>query len=146
MRLNDYDWRPITFQGITFPPTLMAISILDPVLDKADEDLTDWLWRLPICCGITKSAPAERCARCARKTVDMMLEQRQRVLDGIRDRLSPQGFDAETTYREWIVALQQIAELSEAASGECCWSAPSHPSDPLKSASEDAHRHENGSG
>jgi hypothetical protein len=136
MAFNDYDWRPITFQGVVFPPTLMAISVLVPVLVIADEELADWLWRLPICCGITKKAPAERCARCASKTAEMLLAKRQIVLDGIRHRLTSHGFDAERTYREWILALQRIAELSSAASGECCWSAPFHPRDRLKSEVE----------
>src|SRR5882724_9051771 len=136
MALNEYDWRPITFQGETFPPTLMAISILEPVLDVKDEDLAEWLWRLPICCGVTKSAPAERCARCAQRAADLMLEQRQQVLDGIRDRLTPHGFDVETTYRDWIVALQRIVELSAATSGDCSWSAPLHPSDKFKTAAD----------
>ena len=133
MALNEYDWRPITFQGETFPPTLMAISLLEPVLDVKDEDLADWLWRLPICCGVTKSALAERCARCAQKAADLMLEQRQRVLGGIRERLATHGFDADVTYRDWIAALQRIVELSRAASGECVWSAPAHPNDTFKS-------------
>jgi len=136
MSLNDYDYRPITFQGESFPATLMAISILETVLDIADEDLADWLWRLPICCGVTKSAPAERCARCAQEAADLMLEQRQRVLGGIRDRLASQGFDADVTYREWIAALQRIVKLSRASSGECAWSAPAHPSDPYKSKAD----------
>jgi hypothetical protein len=136
MLINDYDFRPNTFQGETFPATLMAISILEPVLDIADEDLGDWLWRLPICCGVKKTAPAERCARCAQKAADLMLEQRQQVLAGIRERLASQGFDAEATYKDWIVALQRIAELSRASNGDCVWSAPAHAKDPMRSAGD----------
>ena len=135
MSLNR-DYRPITFQGETFPATLMAISILEPLLDIADEDLSDWLWRLPICSGVTRSAPAERCARCAQKAADLMLEQRARVIDGIRVRLASHGFDTEVTYQEWIAALQRIVELSRASSGECAWSAPAHPSNPYKSKAD----------
>ena len=136
MPSNEQDWTPITFQDVTFPATLMGISILEPVLDIADEELGEWLWRLPICRGVTKRAPAERCARCAQRAVDLMLEQRQLVLDGIRERLTPHGFDAESTYRDWVVALQRIAELSRAASGDCIWSAPSHPNDKCKTAAD----------
>ncbi len=136
MPINDYDFRPITFQGETFPATLMGISILEPVLCITNEDLADWLWRLPICCGFPKRAAADRCAKCARQAADLILEQRQRVLDGIRERLAPHGFDPETTYRDWLVALQRIAELSAAAGGECVWSAPAHPRDPLKSEAD----------
>ncbi len=51
-------------------------------------------------------------------------------LAGITQRLGPHGFDAETTYRDWLHALEQIAQLSvTAGNGECVWSAPSHPRD-----------------
>jgi hypothetical protein len=139
MPLDDSKFRPITFQGVTFPATIMGISILEPVLGITDEDLGDWLWRLPICCGFPKHAPADRCARCARQAADLMLEQRQRVLDGISERLAPQGFDPEITYRDWLLALQRIAELSNATEGDCVWSAPVHPSDSLKTE-EDVRR------
>ena len=76
MPLDDYEFRPITFQGVTFPATLMGISVLEPALGIEDEDLGDWLWRLPLCCGFPKQAAAERCARCARKAADIMLEHR----------------------------------------------------------------------
>jgi hypothetical protein len=114
----------------------MGISILEPVLGIADEDLCEWLWRLPICCGVTRSASAARCARCAQRAADLMLEHRHRVIDGIRIRLTSHGFDAERTYRDWIVSLQQIVELSSAASGDCCWSAPTHPMDRYKTAAD----------
>jgi hypothetical protein len=107
----------------------MGISILEPVLGIEDEDLTGWLLRLTACSGITKDSPAERCARCAERLLDLMLEQRQRVVDGIRDRLISHGFDAEDTYRDWIMALQQIIKLSEATDGDCSWSAPALPDD-----------------
>jgi hypothetical protein len=136
MPIDDYHFRPITFQGETFPASLMGISILEPVLGITDEDLGDWLWRLPICCGFPKRAAADRCARYARQAVELMLEQRQRVLEGIRDRLAPHGFDPETTYHEWQIALKRIADLSAGANGECTCSAPAHPRDTLKSEAD----------
>jgi len=135
MALNDYDWRPITFQGVTFPPTLMAASTLVSVLDIDDEDFGSWLWRLTICRGVTKSAPPERCVRCAQKAVDLMLEHRQRVLDGIRDCLVSHGFNPEATYSDWIAAFQRIVELSRVSDGECVWSAPLHERDDPSAAS-----------
>ena len=136
MPLDDYVFRPITFQGITFPATLMGISILEPVLDIQDEDLGDWLWRLPICCGFPKHTSGDRCTRCAQKTLDLMLEHRQLVLDGIRERLAPLGFDPESTYNDWLLALQKIVELSSSAVGDCVWFAPSHPRDTVKSEAD----------
>jgi hypothetical protein len=135
MPFNDYDFRPITFQGVTFPATLMGISILEPVLG-IEGDLGDWLWRFPICCGSPKRTTAERCARCALQAADLMLEHRERVLDGIRERLASHGFEPETTYRDWLLALQRIAELSAVTEGECVWSAPSLPRDTLKSEAD----------
>jgi hypothetical protein len=137
MAFSDYDWRPITFQGVTFPATLMGASTLQPALDIKDEEFGSWLWHLTTCRGVTKSAPAEKCARCAQKAVNLMLEHRLRVLDGIRDCLASHGFEPEATYRDWIAAFQRIAELSRVSDGsECVWSAPSHPLDDRRSAAE----------
>ena len=133
---NDFDYRPITFQGETFPVSLMAISILAPVLGLPHDELGEWLWRLPICGGVQKSASAERCVRCARQAADLMLEHRQRVIEGIRERMEPDGFDPETTYREWLLALQRIVDLSRAATGDCSWSAPMHANDKCKTAAD----------
>jgi hypothetical protein len=136
MPLDDYEFRPITFQGVTFPATLMGIDVLERLIAITDADLADWLWRLPICRGFPKRTSADRCARCARHAADLMLEQRQRVLDGIQEKLAPHGFDPETTYRDWLSALQRIVELSAVADGECVWSAPSHPRDTFKSLAD----------
>jgi hypothetical protein len=142
MKLNEQDWRPITFQGVTFPATLMGIDILMHLADEhfgEESELGEWLWRLPICRGVTKSAPAEKCARCAQQAIELMLEHRQRVIDGIRERLAPHGFDAESTYSDWILALQRIVETSTSTDGDCSWSAPLHKKDPIQNA-QDAKR------
>lgn len=136
MLIDDYNFRPITFEGVTFPATLMGISILEPVLGLRGVELGEWLWRLPVCCGVLKQAPAEHCARCAGQAAGLMLAQRQRVLEGIQARLAEHGFEPETTYRDWLLALQRIAKLSEAATGNCVWSAPAHPRDRIQSAAD----------
>ncbi|WP_367870472.1 hypothetical protein [Luteolibacter sp. Populi] len=127
--IDTCEFRPITFQDEVFPPSLMGISILEPVLDIEEEELGEWLWRLPICKGVTKRAPAERCARCAMQTVDLMLEMRQAVLEGIADRLAEFGFDPESTYREWIHSLLRIAMLSRREEDDCVWWSPAHEMD-----------------
>jgi hypothetical protein len=129
MALDEREWRPITFQGVTFPATLMAISILEPILGITDREFSDWVWGLDVCRGRTRNAPAKFCARMAQRTMDLMLEHRQLVLDGIRARCVPHGFDAEETYRDWMLAMQQIVNLSKDIDGDCVWSAPSHPKD-----------------
>ena|SRR5947209_2380690 len=129
MAFDDYEFRPITFQGVTLPATLMGASILEPVLAIKDHEFIDWVWGLRICCGRERSAPAEFCARLAQRSVDLMLEHRQQVLDGICERLGPHGFDPETTFRDWIVAFQRIHALSAGVQGDCVWSTPSHPKD-----------------
>jgi hypothetical protein len=136
MKFDDRTWRPITFQGMEFPVSLMAISVLGPILDVADPELADWLWHFPICCGLAQSAPAEICARCARQCVELMEENRRHVLDGIRTRLAANGFDPQTTYLEWLYALQRIAQISAKTAGDCFWSAPINPGDPLQSAAD----------
>jgi hypothetical protein len=136
MSLDQKIWRPITFQSVTFPATLMAASILEPVLGIEDDELAGWLMRLTTCCGVTKSAPSETCARCAQQLLDLMLEQRQLVLQGIHDRLASHGFQVENTYRDWIMAFQSIVKLSAAVDGDCTWSAPLHPEDSLRSKAD----------
>ena len=135
VEFNDYSFRPITFQGVMFPATLMGISVFVSIFDVGDE-LRDWILRLSTCRGISKQAAADRCVRCARQAADLLLEQRQRVLDYIKTNLSPHGFEPETTYSDWLLALQKIAELSAATEGECVWSAPLHPRDPYKTSGE----------
>ena len=136
MTLDPKIWRPITFQGVTFPATLMGSSILESIFGIDDDDLAGWLMRLTVCRGITKDAPSKRCIRCAERLLNLMLEQRQRVLDGIQDCLVPHGFDVEETYRDWIMAFQQIIKLSKATDGDCLWSAPMHPDDRYKTAAD----------
>jgi len=137
MALGKKDWRPIAFQGVTFPATLMGISILVSVFDlEEDDDMGTWLWRLSVCRGVTKEATAERCARCAQQAIDLMLENRQSVLDGIRDNLGPCGFPVEHTYRDWIHALQRIVKISNSTSGNCFWSAPLHSEDSIQNAAD----------
>jgi hypothetical protein len=131
MQFDSYNFRPIRFQGVTFPSTLMGIDILESVLGITDDDLGDWLWCLPNCRGVVKYAAAGRCAKCAKQAASLILAQRQRVLDGIRDRLAEHGFEPEATYRDWLVALHRIVELSTSSGRDCAWSAPSHPNDPI---------------
>jgi hypothetical protein len=129
MAFDDYEFRSITFQGVTFPATLMGVSILEPVLGIRDHEFIDWVWGLRVCCGRERGAPAEFCVRLAQRTVDLMLEHRQQVLDGIRECLGPHGFDADTTFRDWILAFERIQSLSAEVEGNCVWSAPTHPRD-----------------
>ena len=43
MRLDDYEFRPITFQGVTFPATPMGIFILEAILGIEDEARMEWV-------------------------------------------------------------------------------------------------------
>ena len=45
-------------------------------------------------------------------------------------------FNVEETYRDWIMAFQQIIELSKATVGDCSWSAPVHNGPQYSSADE----------
>lgn len=122
--LSKDDWRPISFEGTVFPPTVMGISILSSVLPNLDEELEFWLWSFPICKGVIKSKPAEECRRCANRASDLMLDHRDIVLASITERLGSYGFVASVTYRDWIFSLKQIAEIASRTTGECEWSAP----------------------
>jgi hypothetical protein len=129
MPLDDFEFRPITFQGVRFPPTLMGIAVLAPVLGAKDRELAAWLTGLPACRGFTRKAPAEYCARCARLAMERMRELRWLVIAELRAQLEPRGIHPEAAYLDWMQSLQRIADLSAAAREICVWSAPWHPRD-----------------
>jgi hypothetical protein len=135
MALDDKDWRPITFEGITFPPTVMGISILT-VIPSAQPEMCDWLWSLRICCGVTKSADADLCYRASSLALELIKKERQVVLAEIEKRLGPHGFDPNTTLDDWVAALQSVNDISQSADHPCEWSAPIHPSDPIQNAAD----------
>ena len=136
MDIDTKHWRPITFQGVTLPPAMMAISVLESIVEIQDEEASRWLWHFPICCGVTKTAPADQCVRFAQKAVDVMLEHRPIILEGIGDRLGEAGFDPETTYGDWLQGLRCIIELGRASGGECVWTAPEHIDDQIQSEAD----------
>jgi hypothetical protein len=132
--LEGSDWRPITFEGVTFPPTLMGISVLASIFGSVaaeDEELGGWLHSLRMCCGVSRRAPAVVCHGCATRARALMLEHRAEVVAGITRQLGPHGWDADATFRAWLAAMERIAELAAIAEGDCTWSAPGHASDPL---------------
>src|SRR5438552_13158609 len=101
MKFDDYEFRPITFQGVTFPATLMGVSILEPVLEIRDREFIDWVWGLRTCCGRSRRAPAEFCARMAQRSVDLMLEHSPKILAAIDERIGRYGFGPVTTFCDW---------------------------------------------
>ncbi len=136
MLIDEKHFREITFQGETFPQTLMGISILVPVLNAEEDELNDWLWSLTICCGVTKRESSDVCARSALRAIELIHARFDEVLIAIDERLSPYGFDPHVTVHDWIAALGRIAELSSVTDDCCYWSAPSHPTDPIKSRAD----------
>ena len=132
MNLDSYDWRPITFQGETFPPSFMGVSILVEILPVSDE-VVDWLWSLRICCGREQNASAATCARFSGIVGEQLLTHREQVIEGIQDRLGSHGFEAGSAYDDWVTCFGRIADLSAKSKGECVWSAPTHPNDPFAS-------------
>jgi hypothetical protein len=130
-KFDHNEWRPITFEGTTFPPTLMGISVLGSILPEEDDELEDWLRAIRHCSGVTKRATAEQCRACADRAMHRMTEHREAVLAGIEERLGPHGFDATTTFRDWMDALRRIAEIAGGSRSACEWSAPGYASDPL---------------
>lgn len=55
-----------------------------------------------------------------------MLEHRDVVLAGIADRCGS-DFEPLSTFSDWFLALQQIADIAARITGECEWSSPSLP-------------------
>jgi len=82
----DYDFRPITFEGVQLAPSVMGISVLEPIIDEMNDRTGEWIWRLPICCGVTKSAGASLCYEASTDALNLMLEHRALVLIEISER------------------------------------------------------------
>ena len=135
----DYDFRPITFEGIQLEPSVMGISVLEPIIDEMDDRTAEWIWRLPICCGVTKSVDASLCHEASTDALNLMLEHRAVVISEIAARFPDAPFSAEQAYEEWATALTSIQRVSADREDSCEWSAPSHPDDPIQTA-KDAER------
>lgn len=128
-RLDEYEWREITFEGETFPATSMGISIVEPAMDLPETDLGSWLWSLSICKGSTKSSSRDECMQHSGDALNIFLERRSELLAAISERPSPFGFSPEETDRDWVLSMQRIHELSKGTIDTCSWSAPSHHRD-----------------
>jgi len=117
-------WWPIVFESHTFPPTLMGISILTSLPGHLTPSAERWILELAACAEVRRKAPAKDCETHARDAMDFMLDHRAAVLEAITKNLGTYGFEAPTTYRDWMMALQAIAETAAASKGDCYWAAP----------------------
>ena len=88
----DRDFRPITFEGVQLAPSVMGISVLEPIIDEMNDRTGDWIWRLPICSGVTKSADAILCHEASTDALNLMLENRVLVLSEISERFPDAPF------------------------------------------------------
>ena len=132
MQIDPKEWRPIKFEGVIMPQSLMAITVLGEALPEIDDETDNWLWELAICCGRTKLGSARDCVRFSEVALNAVLSHKLRVQDHVRIHLQQNGFDPETTCAEWLSSLTEILHLSRASTtGQCSWSAPSHPDDLL---------------
>ena len=113
-------WRPIRFEGVELPPSLMAISILI-LVDDFTEKTGDWIWKLPHCQGVRKSGSSRWCRDSAREIMKYLMENRGDVLAMIRERLQPHGLEPEQTFEEWMESLLKIAVIAEGMEGYCHW-------------------------
>ena len=129
--MNSYHYRLITFENHTFHPSVMGIDVLEYAL-QLTADTADWIWRFPICCGVTKASPAELCHSATDELLLLIPEHFADVRDVIEERI-----ESDLTYQEitkhWIEALEYIHSVSDNSEGVCYWSAPSHPDDRMQS-------------
>ena len=130
--MNSYNYRPITFENHTFHPSVMGIDVLEYAF-QLSEETADWVWRFPICCGVTKSLSAKLCHTA---THELLLFIPERIAD-IR-KVIEERVESDLTYQEiikhWIDALEYIHSSSSNSEGDCYWSAPSHPDDKVQLA------------
>ena len=130
----DSDYRAINFEGTVFPQSVMGISTLEPILKSLNEvvlsdDIAEWVWRFPICCGVTKTAPSKLCAKSAQALSDLMLENRNEVLEKIEKQFSDTPFSAAQVFSDWIMALNEIHKIATRREEDCEWSAQALPED-----------------
>ena len=117
--------RPIVFEGVPLPRSVMAISLLAAVAEARDRELAGWLASFPDCRANPRSAASLTCFLLAGRARDLMLDERETVLAQIEAHLG--GFDPKGTYGEWITALQRVSELAAQTEDECEWFAPAVP-------------------
>ncbi len=122
-QLDEMEWPPIEFEGELLPPSLKAISIL--VNHDFSESTGDWIWRLPHCKDTWKDGQAEWCISAASEIICYLHDYREDVLRDIDERLNSDGFCAQRTLDEWIMALSRIKELAASSGGLCRWIAQS---------------------
>ena len=117
--LDPQEWPAIQFEGEFLPQSVSGISIL---IDRDFTERTgDWIWRLPHCKGVLKRGEAAWCLASASEITDHLLGHRDEVIEEIRERLGPHGFDGTATINEWLSALGRIRDLAESADGDCRW-------------------------
>jgi hypothetical protein len=117
--LDPQEWPSIQFEGEFLPQSVSGISIL---IDRDFTEQTgDWIWRLPHCKEVWKCGEADWCLTSASEIIDHLLEHRDAVVEEIRERLGPHGFDAPATVNEWLTALSRIRVLAESIDGDCHW-------------------------
>ena len=68
-----------------------------------------------------KDAEAEWCIASATEIIDYLLEHRSEIVNEVRERLGPHGFDGPMTLDEWLAALVCIRNLAESTGGICRW-------------------------
>ncbi len=123
MRANANGYRPIVFNGIELPLELMAIDHLERIV-VLPESLADWLWRFPICIGREQRCDSAVVNAVVQEVRNALLEQRPRVLEGLRKRLP--GYTAEEVYSQWMGGLAVILECARAKE-QCVWVAVALP-------------------
>jgi hypothetical protein len=118
-QLDPKEWPTIQFEGEYLPQSVSGISILINL--DFTERTGDWIWRLPHCKEVWKGGEADWCLSSASEIIDHLLEHRDEVIEEIRDRLGPHGFDGPVTINEWLTALSRIRVLAQSADGDCRW-------------------------
>ncbi len=110
----------IVFEGTPLPPVLLYLSILI-VEDALSQETRDWIWKFVHCHGVEKSGDAGSCRNSAAEISDCLLENRERLLAFIEERLGPLGFDPTTAYGDWMEGLRIIQEKAAGTEGSCHW-------------------------
>ncbi|SHI54505.1 hypothetical protein SAMN02745181_0356 [Rubritalea squalenifaciens DSM 18772] len=135
--MDDYHYRPITFEDVELHPSAMAMLLLDSLIPSLSKQTADWIFDFRTCCGKLCTSPSSVCEAAAKELLEKIPNYRSAILSDISSRIECE-YSAEQILEFWNEALAEILRLARVADTHCSWIAPIHPKDPIQSLEDHA--------
>ncbi|MGJ8673873.1 hypothetical protein [Rubritalea sp.] len=117
--LDTTDFPPIRFEHELLPQSVSGISIL--MNYEFTETTGDWIWKLPHCKNTWKEGDSTWCISSCSEIISFLNSNKEQVIEDIKERLSPHGFDPNITLNEWLSSLARIKEICQLGNKTCRW-------------------------